>query len=60
MAQSKMIRVRTMTKNIPKEARSICDEMLRDLEKAKRPKLQAIKCALDNSFYDPKVGDHRT
>ncbi len=53
---AKMIRVRNLTKDIPKEARLICDEMLKDLEKAKRPKLQAIKCALDNSFYNPKVG----
>lgn len=53
---SKMIRVRNLTKNIPKEARAICDHMLKDLEAAKRPKLQAIKCALDNSYYNPKVG----
>jgi DNA topoisomerase VI subunit A len=53
---SKMIRVRQITKDIPKEARIICDQMLKDLEVAKRPQLQAIKCALDNSFYDPKVG----
>lgn len=53
---SKMIRVRKLTKDIPKEARLICDKMLKDLESAKRPRLQAIKCALDNSFYNPKVG----
>lgn len=53
---AKMTRVRNLTKDIPKEARAICDKMLRDLEQAKRPKLQAIKCALDNSFYNPKVG----
>ncbi|MCB0377787.1 MAG: DNA topoisomerase VI [Bdellovibrionales bacterium] len=53
---SKMIRVRELTKNIPKEARAICDRMLKDLENAKRPALQAVKCALDNSYYDPKVG----
>ncbi len=53
---SKMIRVRKMTKDIPKEAKAICDKMLKDLEQSKRPKLQAIKCALDNSFYNPKVG----
>jgi DNA topoisomerase VI subunit A len=56
MAKSNMIRVRKLTKDIPKEARLICDQMLKDLEKAKRPQLQAVKCALDNSFYDPKVG----
>lgn len=53
---AKMMRVRKLTKDIPKEARAICDRMLKDLESAKRPKLQAIKCALDNSFYNPKVG----
>ena len=53
---AKMIRIRQLTKNIPKEARLICDKMLKDLENAKRPKLQAVKCALDNSFYNHKVG----
>lgn len=51
-----MIRVRQLTKDIPKEARIICDKMLKDLESAKRPSLQAVKCSLDNSFYNPKVG----
>lgn len=53
---SKQIRIRELTKDIPKEARILCDEMLADLEKAKRPVLEAIKCALDNSFYNNKVG----
>lgn len=53
---AKMIRVRKLTKDIPKEARLICDKMLKDLEGAKRPKLQAVKCALDNSFYNARVG----
>ena len=53
---AKMIRVRNLSKDIPKEAKAICDKMLKDLEAAKRPRLQAIKCALDNSFYNPKVG----
>ncbi len=53
---SKMIRVRESTINIPKEAKLICDQMLKDLEQAKRPQLHATKCSLDNSFYDPKVG----
>ena len=30
--------------------------MLKDLEKAKRPVLTAIKCSLDNSFYNPRKG----
>ena len=53
---ARMTRIRKLTKDIPKEARIIADHMLKDLESAKRPKLQAIKCALDNSFYNPKVG----
>ena len=48
---SKMIQVREQTKNIPHEVREICDKMLKDLENAKRPTLDAIKCTLDNSFY---------
>ncbi len=50
------IRVRELTKDIPKEAKVLCEKMLSDLEKAKRPVLQAVKCALDNSLYDAKVG----
>lgn len=51
-----MVRIRKLDIDIPKEARKICDEMLHDLESAKRPVLEAIKCSLDNSFYNPKVG----
>lgn len=53
---NKMIQVRESTKDIPKEVRLISDQMLKDLENAKRPMLEAIKCSLDNSFYNPKVG----
>jgi DNA topoisomerase VI subunit A len=53
---SKMIQIREQTKNIPHEVRAICDKMLKDLENAKRPTLDAIKCTLDNSYYNPKVG----
>ncbi len=56
MANHKMIQVRESTKDIPKEVRIISDRMLKDLENAKRPMLEAIKCSLDNSFYNPKVG----
>lgn len=52
----KIIRVRKSTKDIPKEARLLCDTMLSELENANRPVLEAVKCALDNSFYNPKVG----
>jgi len=30
--------------------------MLADLEKARRPMLEATKCSLDNAVYNPKVG----
>lgn len=52
----KIIRVRKLTKDIPKEARLLCDTMLSELERANRPVLEAVKCALDNSFYNSKVG----
>lgn len=52
----KLIRIRKLTKDIPKEARLLCDTMLSELESANRPVLEAVKCALDNSFYNPKVG----
>lgn len=50
------IQIRKLTKDIAKEAKILCDGMLGDLEKAKRPVLEAIKCSLDNSIYDSKVG----
>ena len=53
---NKMIRIRQITKDIPKEARQICNKMLKDLERSKRPLLQAVKCSLDNSFYNPRLG----
>lgn len=53
---SKPIRIRELRKDIPKVSKELCDTMLADLEKAKRPVLEAVKCALDNSFYNPKVG----
>ena len=51
-----MARLRHSQKDIPKIARTLCDNMLKDLEGAKRPTLEAIKCSLDNAIYDPKVG----
>lgn len=41
---------------IPKLASKLCDEILHDLEIAKRPVIQATKCSLDNSIYTPSVG----
>lgn len=52
----KVIRIRKLTKDIPKEVRLLCDSMLEELENANRPVLEAVKCSLDNSFYNPKVG----
>jgi DNA topoisomerase VI subunit A len=46
----------TSGKQIPKMARTLCVEMLSQLEKAKRPVLEATKCSLDNARYDYKVG----
>ena len=53
---AKPIRIRELNKDIRKEAKALCEGMLSDLEKAKRPVLEAVKCSLDNSFYSPKVG----
>lgn len=52
----KIIRIRNLTKDIPKEAKLLCDAVLKELENANRPVLEAVKCSLDNSEYDPKVG----
>ena len=51
-----VIQIRKLDKNIPKIAIQLCDTMLKDLEKAKRPVLSAVKCSLDNSEYDAKRG----
>src|SRR5262245_6622330 len=42
--------------DVKKLSVEMCEQLLRDLEKAKRPVLEATKCSLDNSFYNPKVG----
>lgn len=52
----KIIRIRKLTKDIPQEAKMLCDLMLKELENANRPVLEAVKCSLDNSLYNPKVG----
>lgn len=41
---------------IPKLSKELCQRLLTDLENARRPVLEAIKCSLDNSRYDFKVG----
>ncbi|OFZ14878.1 MAG: DNA topoisomerase VI [Bdellovibrionales bacterium RBG_16_40_8] len=48
--------LRKSKKDIPNISHHICDTMLRDLEHAKRPVLEAVKCSLDNSIYNPNVG----
>jgi DNA topoisomerase-6 subunit A len=47
---------RSSGKDIPKMAHTMSDQMLKQLEAAQRPFLDVIKCSLDNSIYDPKVG----
>lgn len=42
--------------DIPLLSQKLCERLLSDLEKAKRPVLQATRCSLDNSIYSPKVG----
>lgn len=34
----------------------MCERLLHDLERARRPVLKATKCSLDNSIYSPRVG----
>lgn len=50
------IQIREFDRDINKEARVLCDHMLKELEHSRRPVLEAVKCALDNSLYNPKVG----
>lgn len=53
---AKLIKIREHNIDIPKEAKVIAEAMLSDLEKSKRPVLEAVKTSLDNSFYNPRVG----
>jgi DNA topoisomerase VI subunit A len=46
----------TPDQTIPKLSKELCNRLLTDLEKAKRPILYATKCALDNAKYNHKVG----
>ncbi|MGZ3735902.1 MAG: DNA topoisomerase VI [Bdellovibrionota bacterium] len=52
----KLISIRELKIDIPKEAKALAEQMLTDLEKSKRPVLEAVKTSLDNAFYDSKVG----
>ena len=51
-----LIKIRKLDKNIPKITKTLCDQMLKELESARRPMLQATKCSLDNSNYNPTKG----
>ena len=46
----------TSEDKIPTLSKKLCNQMLTDLENARRPVLEAIKCSLDNSKYSPSVG----
>ena len=45
-----------VVKNIPKQSKDLCNNMLKRLQQKKSPVLQSIKCSLDNSQYDVKKG----
>ncbi|SMF29451.1 DNA topoisomerase VI [Pseudobacteriovorax antillogorgiicola] len=47
---------RVLQEDIPDISYELCDRLLSQLEKAKKPLIQATKCSLDNSNYDPKLG----
>ena len=56
MASIHKPRVGRVNADILKQCLSVCDGMLTDLEKARRPVLKATKCSLDNSLYDHRLG----
>jgi DNA topoisomerase-6 subunit A len=47
---------RNLSHDLPQLSRELCQRLLADLERAKRPVLYATKCSLDNAIYDHKVG----
>lgn len=47
---------KTKDDSIPKLSKELCNRLLLDLERAKRPVLYATKCSLDNANYNHKVG----
>lgn len=53
---ARLLSIRELKIDIPKEARLLADKMLKDLENSKRPVLEAVKTSLDNSHYNSKVG----
>jgi DNA topoisomerase VI subunit A len=51
-----MMRGKVLQHHIPELSIELCERLLKDLEKAKRPVIEATKCSLDNALYDFKVG----
>lgn len=51
-----LTKIRELKLDIPKEAKNLAERMLSDLEKSKRPYLEAVKTSLDNSEYNAKTG----
>jgi DNA topoisomerase-6 subunit A len=51
-----MMRGKVLQQDIPDLSIELCERLLKDLEKAKRPVIEATKCSLDNALYDFKVG----
>ncbi len=50
------MRGKVLQHDIPELTVELCERLLNDLEKARRPVIEATKCSLDNAFYDHKVG----
>jgi len=51
-----MARKKILQSDIPELSLELCERLLRDLERAKRPLIEATKCSLDNSIYNHRVG----
>ncbi|WP_141734732.1 DNA topoisomerase VI [Oligoflexus tunisiensis] len=51
-----MMRGKVLQHDIPDLSIELCERLLKDLERAKRPVIEATKCSLDNALYDFKVG----
>ncbi len=50
------MRGKVLQHDIPDLSIELCERLLKDLERAKRPVIEATKCSLDNALYDFKVG----
>ncbi|MBU6375079.1 MAG: DNA topoisomerase VI [Bdellovibrionales bacterium] len=56
MATKLMKRSKKSDDQIPHLSKELCNRLLQDLERARRPVLYATKCSLDNALYNHKVG----